>query len=84
MEKRKLYHARRIKTEKMPAEISKVNSSIIQPVRPAPPPPPVMPFSSQFSSMNVGNQNPNPPYPMGNPFANYITQPPNNHPYNNY
>lgn len=82
MEKRKLYHSRRIKTEKMPAEISKVNSTIIQPVRAAPPPP-VLPFSSQFSSMNVGNQNANPPYPMGNPFANFITQPPN-HPYNNY
>lgn len=80
MEKRKLYHSRRIKTEKMPAEISKVNSTIIQPVRQAPPPP-ILPFSSQFSGMNV-SQNANPPYPTGNPFANFITQPPNNNPYN--
>ncbi|XP_027202495.1 vacuolar protein sorting 37B [Dermatophagoides pteronyssinus] len=81
-EKRKLFHMRRIKAEKMPEEIRNVQSSMPKlpgavPWRQAPAPP-SLPFSqlSMNDHHNPNNPNNNPPYPT-NPFGSYFPYPQN-------
>ncbi|KPM04749.1 vacuolar protein sorting-associated protein 37B-like protein [Sarcoptes scabiei] len=73
-EKRKLFHARRIKTEKMPAEINRIQA-LPQPWRMGPTPS-SLPFSNL--SINSNDNNPNPPYPT-NPYGPYFSYPTNYH-----
>lgn len=75
LDKRKLSHLRRIKTEKMMESILKEESnrfnntsnnmgsasSLFAPVRPAPPPPPSLPFASAVNPQMGSNF---PPYPI--------------------
>lgn len=68
-EKRQLYHSRRIKADRMPEEICKVNSSVPKPVRRAPSKPESGLPQSFVSPPYPSSDSHQTPYPITNPFA---------------